>query len=387
MQGGLSTLALLSFGHFFIDLYSSAIGALQPVLVPGLGLSLSQAGFLGGTLILSSSVAQPLYGYLADRIGSRLFTVLAPAVAGVFISLLGTVPNFALALLCVVLGGAGIASFHPQASAWATVGVVSNRSRWMAVFISAGTLGMALGPTAFSLLLTKGGPSNTYWAAIPGLIVTAVLFLAMPQAPRERHKSHKVNWAELRAHARPLVILYLLVFIRSIIQITFAQFLPLYLHRERLLPLDQANWALSSYLAFGAIGGFVGGNLADRFGGGRVIEWSMIGSVPFLSLFFLTTGPLSFLGLVFGGLVLLFTIPVNVVMAQQLVPSEAGTISALMMGFSWGMAGIVFIPLTGWISDKLTMHQALFGLVAFPMIGWVLAWRLKKYRHQWHESA
>jgi FSR family fosmidomycin resistance protein-like MFS transporter len=79
-----------------------------------------------------------------------------------------------------------------------------------------------------------------------------------------------------------------------------------------------------------------------------------------------------------GGLFLLFTIPVNVVMAQELVPSQAGTVSALMMGFAWGAAGLVFIPLTGWISDLLSMQHAFAGLIAFPLIGFLLALKLPK---------
>lgn len=375
---GLSTLVLLSFGHFFIDLYSSAIGAFQPVLVPRLHLSLHQAGILGGMLVFSSSVMQPVYGYLSDRIRTRLFTVLAPAVAGTFISLLGPAPSFAFALMCVVLGGAGIASFHPQASAWATVGIATNRSRWMAVFISAGTLGMAAGPTFYSSILIRWGVESTWWAAVPGIVATAVLAVGLPKSTGAPHRdTHHIDWDALRTYAGPLTILYFLVFIRSIIQITFAQFLPLYLNRERLMSLPDANYALSLYLSFGAIGGFVGGNLADRFGGRTVILWSMIGSVPLLSAFFLTTGWLSILGLVLGGLMLLFTIPVNVVMAQRLVPSEAGTISALMMGFSWGMAGLLFIPLTGWLADHFTLHRVLFSLLVFPLMGFALALKLR----------
>ena len=30
-----------------------------------------------------------------------------------------------------------------------------------------------------------------------------------------------------------------------------------------------------------------------------------------------------------------------------------------MMGFSWGMAGLIFVPLTGWLSDVYSLHQAL----------------------------
>ena len=122
----------------------------------------------------------------------------------------------------------------------------------------------------------------------------------------------------------------------------------------------------------------MGGTLADRFGGRRVIMISMIGSVPFLALFLFTSGIVSTLALMMGGLILLFTIPVNVVMGQELAPSQTGTVSALMMGFAWGSAGLIFIPLTGWVSDVFSMQTAFTGLVAFPLIGFFLALKLPK---------
>ena len=59
----------------------------------------------------------------------------------------------------------------------------------------------------------------------------------------------------------------------------------------------------------------------------------------------------------------------NVIVAQELVPSQAGAVSALMMGFAWGTAGMVFIPLTGWISDQTSLGFALQLLLVFPLLG------------------
>ncbi|MCE5307285.1 MAG: hypothetical protein LLG20_06560, partial [Acidobacteriales bacterium] len=126
------------------------------------------------------------------------------------------------------------------------------------------------------------------------------------------------------------------------------------------------------------LGGFLGGHLADRFGGRNVILISMIASVPFLALFFWTRGVLSIVGLCLGGLILLFTIPVNVLMAQELAPSQSGTVSALMMGFAWGMAGLVFIPLIGVLADSYTLHRVLASLTVVPLIGFLLTMKLEK---------
>jgi FSR family fosmidomycin resistance protein-like MFS transporter len=106
---------------------------------------------------------------------------------------------------------------------------------------------------------------------------------------------------------------------------------------------------------------------------------SMLGSTPCLALFFFGHGFAAMAGLLMSGLVLLFTIPVNVHMAQELAPSQAGTVSALMMGFAWGLAGLMFVPAIGFASDRLTMHTAMSGLVVLPLIGFALTFKLPRH--------
>ncbi|MDQ6706230.1 MAG: MFS transporter [Acidobacteriota bacterium] len=375
-QATILPLVLFSLGHFFVDLYSGSLGVLQPLILRQFGLSFTQAGILGGLLSFSSSVTQPLYGYLSDRFHSRLFTVLAPAVAGIFISTLGWASGFPMLLLMVFLAGAGMASFHPQAASNATNGIERNRARAMAIFISCGTLGLAFGPTYFSLITARWGLSGAYGAAVPGVFVTLLLLIFLRPFHRPAGLTANFSLQPLRSVWKPMSVLYLLVFLRSVVQITFTQFLPLYLQTTRGYSLPKASYSLSLYLVGGAIGGIAGGNFADRFGGKRVILISMLGSIPLLALFVFTTGFLSAMGMFLSGLVLLFTIPVNLVMAQQLAPTQTATVSSLMMGFAWGMAGIVFIPLTGWVADHYSMQAAFTALIAVPLIGFLLALKL-----------
>ena len=377
-RAALRPLVLFCCAHFFIDMYSSALGVMQPSLLAQYGLSLTQAGILAGTLVFSSSMMQPVYSYLSDRFHTYLFTALAPAVAAVFISSLGFASGYWTLLAMVWLGGAGIASFHPQATANATLGVTTRRGRAMATFISAGTLGLAFGPTYFSWMTGTLGLTRTWWAALPGVLMTVMLLAFLRLSPPSSGSRLHFDLAPLRAVRRPLAILFFLVVIRSIVQVTFAQFLPLYLKLQQGYTLANASYITSAYLVAGALGGFTGGTLADRFGGRRIILFSMICSVPFLLLFVFTTGPLSMAGLILGGMILLFTIPVNVMMGQALVPANAGTVSALMMGAAWGAAGMIFIPLTGWVSDHYSMQHAFAGLVVMPLAGFFLALKLPK---------
>lgn len=373
------SLAYLSLAHFFIDFYSNALGVFVPLLVDKLGITLTEAGFLGGLLSFSSSVTQPLYGYLSDRFRSPLFATLAPAVAGIFIASLGLAPTYGWLIALVFLGGAGVASFHPAGSSRVIVDLEpAHRQQAMAIFISCGSLGLAFGPSVFSYLFDTIGMSRAYLAAIPGVIVTLILlFFLPPSTSVASRKANKFDLSELKPVWEPLTILYACVFLRSVVQISFSALLPLYLHKERGYPLSEASHLLSFYLAAGALGGFIGGNMAQRFGGKRVIQISFLGSLPLLALFFVTTGWVASTALIAGGFLLLFTIPVNVVMAQDLAPTQAGTVSALMMGAAWGMAGLIGIPLIGWVGDHYSLHAALSTLVVAPLLGFLLTLRLK----------
>jgi FSR family fosmidomycin resistance protein-like MFS transporter len=375
---GVLTFVLLCMGHFAIDLSSAALGGLQPVLRDRFGISLTQAGILGGVFVFSASLLQPLYGWLADRTGSRLFTVLSPLLASSAIALLRFAPDYFTIMALVFVAGVGIAAFHPQGTSLAVRGVEYKRGRAMAAFISSGTLGFAIGPSFYAALVTAFGFESLPWSILPGAIGTLLLWIYLPRdlQPVGDRASRGGSWEPIRRVWKPITLLFLLVFIRSTVQVTFAQLLPLYLNVERSMSLVMGNYLVSAYLVCGAMGGFLGGTLADRFGGKRVILWSMLGTTPCLLVFFLTNGWLSALGLCLGGAVLLFTIPVNVLMAQELAPSQTATVSSLMMGFAWGVAGLLFVPLTGWLADHIGMHDALMLLLVFPLLGAVVTTRL-----------
>lgn len=60
-------LALLGLGHLMVDLNTGALPALLPFLKTSFGLSYTMIGALVLVANLTSSVIQPLFGYLSDR--------------------------------------------------------------------------------------------------------------------------------------------------------------------------------------------------------------------------------------------------------------------------------------------------------------------------------
>ena len=151
-----------------------------------------------------------------------------------------------------------------------------------------------------------------------------------------------------------------------------------YLYTERGFTFRETSLALTVCLFSAAAGSFLGGGLAERIGGPKVMVVSMAGATPFLTLFVATTGWISLVSLFIGGTFLLLTIPVIVVMAQELVPSQAATVSGLMMGFAWGVAGIIFVPLIGWAGDRVGLEPVFWVLALLPLAGLLLSLKIMK---------
>jgi len=372
-------MALLAAGHLTTDLFSSAVPALQPILVERFSLTLTQAGVLSGLYMFSSSVLQLPAGILADRFRSRLYTVFGPLIAGVFLSLLCAATGFPVLLGLVFLGGVGVALFHPQSTSEAARLSGERKGLGMALFITAGTLGMAFGPPYFAAIIDAFGETGLPVAMTPAFVLAAVLLWKLPAPHATASKVRGgVDWSALRAHAGPLGLLYALVCLRSTVQLGVGQFLTLYLVNERAFTIRDASFILGLFFLAAAVGSIVGGSLADRWGGKIVGLISMAGAAPTFALFLATDGWVSIGALFLGAFCLLLTIPVFVVMAQQLVPEQAGTVSSLMMGFAWGMAGVTLIPLTGWVADQTTLHTALWGVALLPVLGLLLTARLPR---------
>ena len=365
----------LSAAHFLIDAYASMLGAFLPFLHEKLNLSLSQAGILGGALVFSSSLMQPLYGYLADRLRHKAFAALGPGVAGVFICSMGMAPSFTALLVLVILGGVGIAAFHPQGAA--VTAEVGNRRRGyqMALFISSGMLGYSMGPIYITSLIALAGLEHSYWAAAPGVLMSAYLLLYGPSPQGFGKQVRQPRLRErLKEKYRPLLIHYFLVVIRSLNQLVFVAFLPLYFTLRGHSAMEGAQF-LTLFLLAGAISGLWGGILADRWGGKLVIAISMVGYAPLSLAFLLTSGPVSILLCTLAGAFLLLPNAVNVVMAQRLIPESASTVSALMMGFAWGIGGFI-IPLVGILSDIFGLHTILLWFVLLTSPGFLPAFLL-----------
>lgn len=339
--------------HFTNDIYSNFLPAFIPYLITKFSLSLTLAGAAPSVYISASSFTQLLFGYAGDRLRLARFVLIAPLITAVFMSAVGAMPSYFLVLCLLFLAALGTATFHPWAAPLAG-GLSERKGTSLSLFIAAGSLGFALGPLLATGFISLAGFRQTYLLALPPL-VGAALLARRARWPEEPLAAGKTSHPKPLRSIVPILPLWLIVILRTTVQMAFATFL-LVLLEERELSHLAGSFVLGAFLIMGTAGTLLGGYLSDRFGRRLITTLSLALAYPLYLGFLGTEGFPSFLLLAAAGAVASASNPVLVAQAQELAPGHAGMASALTMGFGWGIAGLL-MGLVGWMGD-------LWGLTA-----------------------
>ncbi|MCL5256827.1 MAG: MFS transporter [Chloroflexi bacterium] len=374
--------AVLGFGHLMGDCYPAFISPLLPLLIPKLGLSIGLAGILATLQTVSGSLTQPIFGYLADRISGRLFIVVGVAVSAVFFSLVGLAPNYPVLLLLVLIGGAGVASFHPSGAVMVSEASRQRRNFGMSLYISAGNVGFAIGPMLITTAVMVLTLERSFVVAIPGIVMAMLLLRFAPHRKATRIASAPATQPEpVRSdYLRPLVFLVAVVVLQSSTAVTFSTFVPTYLQGEGYSLLD-SSIAVSLFIFCGSLGVLASGYLADAIGRYRIIVFGLLFSAPLFYLFLHTSGFLSLIILGLAGFLIQAPSPLTIVMGQELVPKSANTISGLVMGFAWGL-GAFFLTAVGLAADRIGLPTAMTLMTSLPILAVLVSTGLPRERRR-----
>ncbi len=313
----------MTFGHAVIDGNPALIFALVPVIVSHLRIDLAHAGALVTLLLMTSSITQPVFGFLQDRRPLFPTASLGLLLAGAAMAATGFVATYAQMVVLVLIAGLGIAAFHPQAVAQA--GRASDgRTEWgIAIFFTGGSTGTAIMSLAIVPLVAMFGPHATLVALVPA-VVTAALFARAYSTwlgAEARAEGSPTAASSMRAVARPLSLLLSVVVTVSLIT-----------GMVGLLPVP---WLPASIL----------------------VPWMFVAGV------------------------LMFASEAQVTaLAQRLLPAFVGVASSLMMGVGLGI-GNVGAFVTGAIADRrgiqfaITAVTLLLGAAAVASILYMLSLR------------
>ena len=374
-------IGLLSLGHLVIDLMQGALPALLPFLKSAHGLSYAATGMIVLASTLTSSIIQPLFGYLADQTARRWMLPISVVLAGGGFALLGVAPGYATVLALVLVMGLGVAAFHPEAYKTATSVAGERKATALSWFTLGGNVGIALGPPAIALLVTTYGLGGSLGMLVPAAIVAALLFAVLPRLSDGGARATAAARASRDGVNRPsaMALLVLVVTLRSWTSLGFTTFVPFYYLDVLRAEPHVVGTVLFVYLGAGALGTVVVGPLADRWGTRPFMVWALLAVAPLFALFLNVTGALAFVVLALMGATLVSTFTVAVVLGQQYLPRNAGMASGLIVGFATGTGGLG-VTLLGWVADTQGLMTALWISALMPFAGFVAAWFLPEPR-------
>lgn len=364
-------LLLLFLGHVWVDASQGILPVVLAKLKDIFALSYFQVGMVMTLLNISSSVIQPLFGYVADRIRVGWFVPWGILWTALGMGLLGLAPNYWTVLLLVGFAGLGTAAFHPRAMMAVSLVSGARRGLGTGLFSTGGNLGFALGPMVGGFLVLGFGMHATVGMLLPGALLTLVILLypgdfLKREAPRrtpsqsdDKDERDAIPWISL-------FMVCIIVTLRSWVYICLITYLPMYL-QIRGLDLQTGSLMLTAFLACGAAAGLYGGNLSDRVGRRRVIVVSMLVYPVFASLLLVSEGPWLWLLAGASGAALLASASVAIVLTQELLPRHLGLASGLIMGMGFGMGG-VGSALAGWLADRIGLQETFWFLALIPAL-------------------
>ena len=373
-------LLLIALSHTITDLSQGALPILLPFFKNAFALSYTQVGLIVLTQNITSSVIQPLFGIITDRLSLPWLTPVSLVLAGLGTAATGLATSYPVLLMIVVVTGLGVAAFHPQAAKNAhAVSAIEARGQSMAVYSIGGNLGQACGSIFMSALIALPGTlANTLYFCLPALVLAVMLWRNLPGTAPQPRAGRPANKAADAKGPIPIMVIGILltyILLRTSINTGLINYIPLYYADFLGGSPVYAGYLVSGYMLSGVAGTYVGCILGDKFGRKTVIMGSMLLSFPLLSLLKATTG-LWTLALVSAiGFIYIASFSSTIVLAQEMMPGHEALAASLTTGFSIGLSGFS-VTLLGFFADRFGVPSVFNVIAMIPIAAFAIAWFL-----------
>ena len=372
----LPLLLALSGAHLLNDLIASMIPAMYPLFKEAYKLDFTQIGLITLAFHVTSSLLQPVLGYLTDH--KPWVYAMVAGMASTLIGVLGlaSANNYAMVLVSVALVGLGSAVFHPEATRMARHAAAGHQGFAQGIFQIGGHAGYATGPLLAAMVVVPRGQASLAWMSVVALMAMALMawtgarYAEMRSSQMAETNTHPTgtpapvvtSWPILLA----MIVLTVLLLSKAAYTAAFTSYYTFYLIERFGVTVQLSQVMLFLYLVVGAFGVIVGGMIGDRVGRRRVIWISILGPLPFAVLLpyvdLFWTGVLSIL----ISLIMASAFSSILIYAIDLVPHRVGLVGGLFYGLSFGLGGLMAAAL-GLLADQI-------GIIAvFKLCAWLPA--------------
>lgn len=373
-------LTMLGLAHLCADTCQGAVPALLPFLAAQRGYSFTALGSLILAATIGSSLIQPVFGLMSDRVRQPWVMPSGLLVAGAGLAVVGLAPSYAFVVVAVAVSGVGVAAFHPEGARLAGVAAGERRGRGMSLFSVGGNVGFALGPLLTTPLVLIFGLPGTLGLIVLPAIMSVVLLRELRHLGKldvERTATAAASPGHRADEWGPFARLGTVVALRSGVYFGLQSFVPLWFVQQLDSTEGLGNAALTAMLIAGAVGTLAGGGLVDRVGPRAVLVGTMALSVPLLVAFPLVGPAPAFVLLAAIGLVTIASFSVTVVMGQQYLPNRLGLASGVTLGLAIGTGGLVATAL-GALADAHGLGSVLWVIAVLPIPAALLALTLPR---------
>jgi len=364
----------LTIGHFMIDSYAGFLAPILPFIASKIGISLALAGSVISISHLLSSMTQPFFGFLADKIKKRFFIFWGMLLACVFLSMTGIANSYWQLVLFLVLGSLGSGFYHPQSTGFINYFSSKDISKNMALFIAMGTIGYSVGPLISSTITETFSLEALPFMSILGIIMAICVFKFVPRVsiiPIIKPLP-KVNFwvaTKLILSHKTLMILIIISMLKSLIAQSFCIFLP-FLWKDMGYSVSNIGMALFLFSFCGGIATYLSAKIERIIGHKKVFYISMISVMPLTFLYASTYKNLPLLSLILFiivGFVAMLSTSVNMTLAQNTMKEHKSMVSGYIGGFSWGVTGVLLAPLS-FLAERIGIIHLLVLISIIPFV-------------------
>lgn len=370
LRSGTWALAVLTVLHFLVDTVAGQMNPLWPALREQSGLGASANLVLLVVWSLATSFSQLFFGVLGDSTAGRWLVWIGPAAGVICLGSLGLTNSAALLIAWLIIGGLGIAAFHPEAATLAGNCWPNHRSRAMSIFAMGGFLGQSLGPSYSGYVVDHYGMmglSRGIAFGLPALLVLRLLFrnARPPESPASR-PARNVGLAVF-FQRRGVISLLLLVGTLRVVAASGVPITIAYWLTSKHIPKADIGNVQSAFMMGIGLGGLVAAMFV-RPRTERLVLWL----IPLLAMPCLVAIPkLEGVALSvtagMSGLLLGIALPVFISYGQQVLPESQRVASSITMGVSWGTGGAIVAALID-VCDRHQSYNAAFTVFAVSVL-------------------
>lgn len=358
---------LVTAAHLATDAFANVLPVYLPTLQLRFGVGEAVLAAFVAVVSLSANVLQAFVGGLVERWGRRRTTALGLILTSSLMSLIAVAPTVPSLVLLLAVGGLGSAVFHPGAVS--TMRSAGRRAGlFVGMFTAGGAVGSALMPVVVLAIMRGPGPQYVPLLALVGIGLGLAVWLFGPPDP-PRREGPRPPILDLSLFRGPVGLLALAGALRAVAYVSFLNAMPLYLVTVVGLAADAPLVAttLAVYGIASAASGLVSGSLEARVGRTRLIVGTMLLAVPVLlaTLAAPVGTPAYFVLVALAGMTTNASVPLLIVSAQDLAPQAVGTASGMLMGLTWGSAGVAYLGF-GALQQAIGLTPAI--AMAFAML-------------------